>query len=111
MIVIVTLILALLFLPWPWNLVVIACAAAFEASLAFFGIRWTRRRRVQVGVQTMVGQTAEVIKSLAPNGQVKVDGTIWEARAQAGAGIGVGDTVRITGIDGLTLVVEPAAAA
>jgi len=109
MIVIITLILALLFLPWPWNLIVIVCAAIFEGSLAFFGLRWTRRRRVQVGVQTMIGQTAEVIKALTPNGQVKVDGTIWEARAQSSAR--VGDTVRIMGVDGLTLVVEPATAA
>jgi membrane-bound serine protease (ClpP class) len=105
---IITLILALVFLPWPWNLVVIGLAAVFEASLAFFGIRYTRGPRVQVGVETMIGQTGEVITQLAPSGQVKVGGTIWEAHAQGGAG--VGDTVRITRVDGLTLEVEPAQA-
>ncbi len=105
MILIITLILALIFLPLPWNLLVIGLAAAFEIALAVFGIRYTRRPRVQVGVQTLVGQTAEVITSLAPTGQVKVDGAIWEARSQMEAR--AGESVLITGIDGLTLEVEP----
>ena len=108
MILIITLILALLFLPWPWNLLVIGLAAACEASIAFFGIRYTRRRRAQVGVSTMIGRTAEVVSTLAPNGQVKVDGAIWEAHSSAGAR--VGDTVRITSVERLTLEVEPAQA-
>jgi membrane-bound serine protease (ClpP class) len=108
MIVIITLILALLFLPWPWNLVVIALAAAFELSLAVFGIRWTRRRRASVGVQTLVGRSAEVTKALAPSGQVKVDGAIWEAHSDTPTR--VGETVLITGVEGLTLEVEPGSA-
>ncbi len=108
-ILVITLILALLFLPWPWNLLVIAAAAAFEVALATFGLRYTRRRRVQVGVQTLVGTTGEVITTLAPFGQVKVDGVIWRARAEGGAG--VGETVRVNRVDGLTLEVERAPAA
>jgi hypothetical protein len=53
MIIIITLILALIFLPWPWDLVAILAAAVFEVSLAVFGIGYSRRRRAQVGVQTM----------------------------------------------------------
>jgi len=49
-----------------------------------------------------------VITALAPHGQVKVDGVIWEAHAAAGAR--VGETVRITSIEGLMLEVESAAA-
>jgi membrane protein implicated in regulation of membrane protease activity len=105
-ILIITLVLALLFLPWPWDLVVIAFAAVFEATLATFGIRYARRRRAQVGVQTLIGTTAEVITPLAPAGQVKVDGVIWRAHAEGGAH--VGERVRITRVDGLTLEVERA---
>jgi membrane protein implicated in regulation of membrane protease activity len=107
-ILVISLILALLFLPWPWNLAVIASAAAFELALATLGVRYTRRGRAQVGVQTMVGATGEVITTLAPLGQVKVDGVIWQAHAEGGAS--VGETVRINRIDGLTLEVERAAA-
>jgi len=49
-----------------------------------------------------------VITTLAPFGQVKVDGVIWRARAEGGAG--VGETVRINRVEGLTLEVERAAA-
>jgi len=104
-IVIITLILALLFLPWPWNLVVILIAAVFEGSLAVFGIRYSRRRRAQVGVQTLVGVRARAITALAPSGQVAIDGEIWEAHASEAAR--AGDTVRVTAVNGLTLEVEP----
>jgi membrane-bound serine protease (ClpP class) len=103
---ILTLILALIFLPLPWNLVVIACAAAFEVVLATAGVRYTRRGRSAVGPQTLIGDEAEVITPLAPDGQVKVAGEIWRAHAPDGAAVGVGETVRIKAVNGLTLDVE-----
>ncbi len=106
MIFLIALVLSLLFLPWPWNLVTIAIAAAAEVSLWFFGVTYSRRRRAQVGVQTMIGTTGEAITALMPKGQVKVDGTIWEARAEQGAR--PGDEIRVTAVDGLTLEVEKA---
>ena len=108
MIIIITLILALIFLPWPWDLVAIGVAAVFEIALAVFGIGYSRRRRAQVGVQTMVGTLGEALTTLAPRGQVKIDGEIWEARAEQG--VRAGDTVRVTRVDGLTLEVEQAEA-
>lgn len=108
MILIITLILALIFLPWPWDLVAIAIAAVCELCLAVFGINYSRRRRAQVGVQTMVGTLGEAITPLAPRGQVKVEGEIWEARADDG--IRAGDPVRVKKVDGLMLEVEPAEA-
>jgi membrane-bound serine protease (ClpP class) len=107
-ILIITLILALIFLPWPWDLVAIAIAAVAEVCLAVFGIRYSRRRRAAVGVQTMVGTVGETITALSPRGQVKVDGEIWEARAANG--IRAGAAVRVKSVDGLTLEVEPAEA-
>jgi membrane-bound serine protease (ClpP class) len=105
---IITLVLALLFFPWPWNLVVIAAAAAFEVLLATMGVRYTHRGRNKVGAETMIGKLAEVSTPLIPTGQVKVDGVIWQAHSATEAR--EGDTVRITGIHGLTLEVEPAPA-
>ncbi len=108
MIIVIAIVFALLFLPLPWNLILIGIAAVLELSLWFFGVRYSRRRRAQVGVQTLVGTTGEAITALAPKGQVKVDGTIWEARAAGGAR--AGDEVLVTRVDGLTLEVEKAAA-
>ena len=106
MLLILALILALVFLPAPWAVLVIAVAAVLELCLWFFGIRYSRRRRAQVGVQTMIGTVGEAITSLTPDGQVKVDGEIW--RAHGSPEIRAGDAIRITGIDGLTLEVERA---
>ena len=104
MLLILVLILALIFLPMPWSLLVIALAAVLELCLWFFGIRYSRRRKAQVGVQTMIGMVGEAITALAPEGQVKVDGEIWQARSPDGAR--AGDTVRVTKVDGLMLEVE-----
>jgi membrane-bound serine protease (ClpP class) len=100
--------LLLFVLDSPWNLI----GAAVFLVLWFFELAfWNRtvknRRRV-VGAQTLVGRTASVIRALDPEGQVKVDGEIWAARASS-SGAGVGDMVRIVGRDNLVLVVEPAA--
>jgi membrane-bound serine protease (ClpP class) len=106
MVLIITLVLSLIFVPWPWNVFVISVALVYELATMIFGIGYSRRRRPQVGVQTMVGAEAQAITALEPSGQVKVDGEIWEARAPEGAR--AGETVRIKRVDGLTLEVEPA---
>ena len=72
----------------------IVVAALLEGWLWFFGVRYSRRRRAQVGVQTMIGTSARRSRRSHPSGQVKVDGEIWEARAAAG--VRAGDTVRVT---------------
>ena len=102
---ILTLVLALIFLPTPWNVAVIVIAALCELSVMVFGIRYTRRRRARVGVETLVGANAAVISPLVPDGQVKVNGEIWEAHSERKAQ--VGQNVRITAVNGLTLEVEP----
>jgi membrane-bound serine protease (ClpP class) len=104
--IIIALLLALLLLPSPWGLIVIALAVVCEVSLAVFGIRYSRRRRAQVGAQTLIGDTADVITALAPTGQVMHGGEIWAAHSAQGAR--VGELVRITGVAGLTLEVERA---
>ena len=106
MLLILVLILALVFLPLPWALLLIALTAVLELCLWFFGIRYSRRRRAQVGVQTMIGTVGEAITALTPDGQVKVDGEIWQAHGPPE--IRAGDQVRITGVKGLTLEVERA---
>jgi membrane-bound serine protease (ClpP class) len=105
MVLILTLILALVFLPWPANAAAIVIAAAWEVSGAMLSIRYSRRGRAQVGVETLVGTTASVITPLLPDGQVRVNGEIWQAHSEHGAP--VGETVLIRAVNGLTLEVEP----
>ena len=105
MILILAIVLSALFISWPWNLVVVICGAIAEVGEVVWGRRLARRWRPKSGPETMVGQTAEVVVPCRPSGQVRVHGELWEARCAAGADIG--DDVRITALDELTLVVEP----
>jgi membrane protein implicated in regulation of membrane protease activity len=97
-------IVLLIFVPSPWNLVTFtACLILFFGELLFWN-RTMRGRRKVVGAQTLVGQEAEVTAPCQPTGQVRIGGEFWEARCEAGAD--AGETVRVVGLRGLTLLVE-----
>lgn len=63
------------------------------------------RRRQVTGREGMTGETAEVTKTLAPNGIVVYHGEHWKAVSSEGT-IESGEEVEITGISGLTLKVK-----
>jgi membrane-bound serine protease (ClpP class) len=92
-------------LPDPWRLIVLAVAAVIEVGEVFFWIRFLRRYRVQTGAEGLVGERAEVIQELAPDGRVRLRGETWSARSEVPAS--VGEVVRVAEVEGLTLVVEP----
>ncbi|MBM3746028.1 MAG: nodulation protein NfeD [Acidobacteria bacterium] len=64
-----------------------------------------RVSKVFTGTAGMVGEIGVVHTALAPKGKVIVHGEYWDAIA--GAPLEAGVRVRVTGIDGLTLSVEP----
>jgi membrane-bound serine protease (ClpP class) len=97
--------LAVFVVPHPWGLVLVSAAAVVELAESWFWLRFSRRRRIRAGAETLVGSTAQVVSECRPVGQVRVQGERWGARCEAGAG--VGETVRIVGREGLTLLVEP----
>jgi membrane-bound serine protease (ClpP class) len=103
---VIAILLALFLLPWPWGGVAVIVAAVWESATALVGFWWTSRRPHAVGAEALSGMTAEVVSSCRPLGQVRVRGEIWQARCEQGAA--VGESVRVTRMDGLTLVVEPA---
>ena len=103
---VVALLLAFFVLDAPWDLLVVVGAIALEVGEIFFWFWYSKRRRVQVGAETLLGRTGVVITACRPLGQVRVGGELWAARCAAGADVGT--AVRIDGRDGLTLVVEPA---
>jgi membrane protein implicated in regulation of membrane protease activity len=103
---IVAVLLALTVLPSPWGVVAIVVGFGIDAAETAFFVRWSKRRRATVGVETLVGRNAVVVRQLTPRGQVKLDGEVWEARGPAG--LVPGDEVVVMAIDGLVLEVEPA---
>jgi membrane-bound serine protease (ClpP class) len=102
-------IILFLILPHPADLVVLGLGAIGEIGEIVWGRRLAKRWRPKTGPETMIGATAEVVQPCQPVGQVRVHGELWEAHCAAGAA--VGDTVRITALDELTLTVAPLPAA
>jgi len=97
----------LLLLSSPWNVVAFLVLLPLWVLELFGWNRTTKRHRQAVGAETLIGREAVVSQPCQPVGQVRLDGEIWEARCEAGAG--TGERVRVTGREGLTLVVEPVA--
>jgi membrane protein implicated in regulation of membrane protease activity len=102
----VAILLAVFVLEEPWTWVAVALGATIEVAESAGLIWWSKRRRVEVGAETLLGRRAVVSADCIPIGQVRVAGELWQARCAGGAG--VGEEVVIRAIDGLTLVVEGA---
>jgi membrane-bound serine protease (ClpP class) len=100
----VAIVVAFVFVPWPWNLLVILGGAAIEVGELTWGLRLARRWRPRTGAEAMIGERAEVVEPCRPVGQVRIHGELWQARCQEGADVGA--RVRIDRLDGLTLVVS-----
>jgi membrane-bound ClpP family serine protease len=80
------------------------------ASLLYYGFALTvavqSRERVTSTQRGLVGLVGETRGELAPEGPVFVKGTLWRGRT-ADQPIPAGTRVRVRGLDGLTLRVEP----
>lgn len=100
----IAVLLALFVLPSPWNLIVVIVAVVVDIVETGAFLWWSKRRRAAVGTETMIGRTAIAVGVLRPEGQVQLDGELWNARCEEGADLGARVVVR--GIDGLTLEVE-----
>ena len=104
MLLVLAIVAAILWLPPPWGVVAVAVAAVVEAAESLGLIWWSKRRRVQVGSEAIVGTWATAVTSLQPTGQVRIQGELWQARCDEGAA--PGDAVQVRRVDGLTLIVE-----
>lgn len=62
-----------------------------------------------IGRESMVGEVGAAVEDVDPDGTVEVRGATWRARTNRATPIGSGEAVRVVGIDGLLLEVEPEA--
>jgi membrane-bound serine protease (ClpP class) len=65
----------------------------------------SRRRPVVSGAEQLLSASGQALEAFQGEGRVRLHGEIWTARSQAP--VAAGQTVRVTGRDGLTLLVEP----
>ena len=78
MLTIIALVIALLFLSWPWNVVIVIAAAAVDIAETGVFVWWSRRRRrrgpAAVGAETLVGRTGIALARLAPGAAARRPG-------------------------------------
>lgn len=78
--------------------------------LMVLGLPATVRSRFStptVGRSSMVGEMGEAVADVRPDGVVRVRDALWPARTNRATPIASGDRVRVVGIDGIRLEVEP----
>ncbi len=60
-----------------------------------------------IGREWMIGQEGSAIDAVDPDGLVTVGSATWRARTNRATPIAAGEPIRVAGIDGVTLDVEP----
>ncbi len=88
----------------------VALGVGLIALLVLRAIVSAQRRRVTTGKESYIGQIVTVIEPVAPTGRVSLQGENWAARLESPdtPPLPLGAHVRVTAVQGLTLLVAPA---
>ena len=89
---------------WATALAVSVPLGVITAFLMTLAVR-ARRRKSMIGPQGLIGSTGVARTPLSPEGKVFIAGELWNAVASAE--IPPGEAVRVRGVHGLVLDVEP----
>jgi membrane-bound serine protease (ClpP class) len=88
---------------------IVPMALGFSVITLFLGrlALTAQRQRPVTGVEAMVTRVGRVRDAVGPDapGTIDIHGELW--RARSASHIAAGESVRVTAVDGLTLVVEP----
>ncbi|OOZ11634.1 NfeD family protein [Solemya velum gill symbiont] len=90
------------------SLPLIGAFALFSAALLVLIVGMaikSHRRSVVSGAEELVGMQAEVLEDFLGKGRIRVHGELWQARSPVQ--VTRGEQVRVTGLDGLILDIEP----
>jgi membrane protein implicated in regulation of membrane protease activity len=88
-----------------WGMILAVIAFAIFAVISFrIGSR-VLKRKAMTGFVDMIGMEGKTTTRLMPDGYMKIEGEIWQARAQTGA-IQAGKEVSVTGQQGMKLIVQ-----
>ena len=88
-----------------WVIIVLGLVLGTFVFIVHRAIVPSLRRRRVTGAEGMVGLNGEVVKSLKPDGVVRVGGEYWQAKSIEGD-IEAGEDVEIIDIDRLSLEVR-----
>ena len=101
-------VLMIFVLPPGLGVALVVVALAAEIGELMLWRRVLNRIRVTTGAEGLPGAVGEAISDCDPAGSVRVRGEIWKARADPP--VARGERVTVEAVDGLTLIVAPAAA-
>jgi membrane protein implicated in regulation of membrane protease activity len=88
-----------------WSAAPIYICLLLFSALVYYGMVSGMKGKVQTGKKGMLGKDALVLEDIDPEGKVEYEGEIWTATAHDQKFI-KGKRVRISGFQGLTLMVE-----
>jgi len=83
-----------------------ALAVAFVVIFLLTRVLKSHREKPITGVEGLAGEIGEAVVALGPDGKVFVHGEFWDATSRTP--VAAGTRVRILGVDGKRLEVEPA---
>ncbi|MFN2595060.1 MAG: nodulation protein NfeD [Actinomycetota bacterium] len=90
-----------------WIIIPVAALMSLYFSIVAPAALRARKLPAQTGVQKLIGAEGVVVNDVDPAGTVRVGGELWSAESMVGA-IPRDRIVRVVGIEGLRLKVEPA---
>jgi membrane protein implicated in regulation of membrane protease activity len=100
---ILAIVIAALFLDWPWNAIVVAAAGLWEAFEIAIFLRW-RKRPSTFGPEALIGARGVAVTACKPEGQARIVGRFWSVACDEGAE--PGDPVVVTAVEGTKLRVD-----
>lgn len=92
--------------PRWWLVLASVLGVMFFFLLAMPTVQRARLSTETIGRDSLVGATGVALVAFDPDGLVEVRGARWRGTAHREAGIGKGDPIEVTGVDGLYLEVE-----
>ncbi len=95
--------------PSPLVLVIVVAGVGLMMVAGLPAMVRSRFSTPTIGRESMVGELGSALADVDPEGTVEVRGAPWRARTNRATPIAAGQAVRVVGIDGLLLEVEPEA--
>ncbi len=84
----------------------IVIATSFITLLLIGSVLRTRKNKILVGCEGLIGERGEVTLDIAPRGKIFVHGEIWNAVSIGEAKITKGEEVEVTRVEGLKVIVK-----
>jgi membrane-bound ClpP family serine protease len=103
---VIAVVLSWLFLQPPWRYVVVAGALLFEIFEIWLFLHLRGVRSI-TGPEAMIGAVGHTVTDCKPSGQARIRGQYWQVTCDEGAE--TGDEIVVRKVNGLRLVVAPAA--